>query len=78
MTSPTENAFIESFNGRLRDECLNVHQFLSLDDAKTKIEIWRRDYNDVRPHTSLGYLTPREYVQERQAKTTAEAVLVQV
>jgi len=75
---PTENAFIESFNGRLRDECLNVHQFFSLDDAKTKIETWRRDYNEQRPHGSLGHLTPREYVQKRQATTTAKALLIQV
>jgi putative transposase len=47
-------AFIESFNGRLRDECLHVHQFLSLDDARRKIEAWRRDYNHDRPHSSLG------------------------
>jgi putative transposase len=70
---PAENAFIESFNGRLRDECLNVHQFLSLADAQAKIEAWRRDYNDLRPHSSLGNLTPREYVQARQATGTAEA-----
>lgn len=46
---PTDNAFIESFNGRLRQECLNTHWFLSLDDAKSKIEAWRRDYNERRP-----------------------------
>ena len=70
---PTENAYIESFNGRLRDECLNVHQFLSLDDAKTRIEDWRQDYNSLRPHSSLGHLTPLEYVLKRQATTTAKA-----
>jgi len=58
---PTDNAFVESFNGRLRDECLNTHWFLSLEDARTKIEAWRRDYNESRPHTSLGWLTPIEY-----------------
>ncbi len=58
---PTDNAFIESFNGRLRDECLNAHWFLSLADARTKIEAWRRDYNESRPHTSLGWMTPVEY-----------------
>ena len=63
---PTENAFIESFNGRLRDECLNVHQFVSVDDARTKIEAWRLDYNQRRPHSSLGHLTPDEYVEQRQ------------
>ena len=51
---PTDNAFVESFNGRLRDECLNTHWFLSLEDARAKIEAWRRDYNESRPHTSLG------------------------
>ena len=69
---PLENAFIESFNGRLRDECLNVHQFLSLADARTKIEVWRRNYNDARPHGSLGQLTPREYVTHRQRIRTTE------
>ena len=58
---PTDNAFVESFNGRLRDECLNSHWFLSLADARIKIEAWRRDYNESRPHTALGWLTPAEY-----------------
>ena len=58
---PTDNAFVESFNGRLRDECLNTHWFLSLADARAKIEAWRRDYNESRPHTSLGWKTPNEY-----------------
>ena len=49
---PIENAFIESFNGRLRDECLNVHQFTSIADAQVKIEAWRLDYNERRPHGS--------------------------
>lgn len=58
---PTDNAYIESFNGRLRDECLNTNWFLSLEDARTKIEAWRRDYNEIRPHTSLGWKTPVEF-----------------
>ena len=70
---PVENAFIESFNGRLRDECLNVHQFTSIADAKEKIEAWRLDYNQRRPHSSLGHLTPNEYVQQRQTSRAAEA-----
>ena len=70
---PQENAFIESFNGRLRDECLNVHQFLSLADARQKIETWRRDYNHDRPHSSLGDLTPTEFVTHRQGTRTVEA-----
>ena len=58
---PGDNAYIESFNGRFREECLNTHWFLSLEDAKDKIEAWRQDYNESRPHTSLGYLTPLEF-----------------
>lgn len=63
---PTENGHIESFNSRLRDECLNVMQFMSLEDARAKIEAWRVDYNQHRPHSSLGHLTPSEFVQIRQ------------
>ncbi len=51
---PTQNAFIESFNGKFRDECLNENWFLSLPEAREKIEMWRRDYNQVRPHSALG------------------------
>lgn len=58
---PTDNAFIESFNSRVRQECLNTHWFLSLNDARIKIESWRCDYNTVRPHTAIGNLTPAEY-----------------
>jgi putative transposase len=52
---------VESFNGRLRDECLNANGFLSLADARSKIEAWRRQYNESRPHTALGWLTPQEF-----------------
>ena len=62
---PTDNAYIESFNGRFREECLNTHWFLSLADARDKIELWRRDYNESRPHMSLGYLTPVEFAELR-------------
>ena len=55
---PTDNALVESFNGSLRDECLNVHWFLSLEDAQEKIECWRQEYNQQRPHASFYYLTP--------------------
>jgi putative transposase len=55
---PTDNAFIESFNARIRLECLNQHWFLDLDDARMKIESWRRDYNNVRPHSAIGETTP--------------------
>jgi putative transposase len=69
---PVENAFIESFNGRLRDECLNVHQFASLAEAQHIIEAWRLDYNTRRPHSSLGHLTPNEFVAQCQGEPTAE------
>jgi putative transposase len=60
---PVENAFAESFNGRLRDECLNTNWFLSLKHAREVIEDWRRDYNEVRPHSSLKGKTPKEYAE---------------
>lgn len=58
---PVENAYAESFNGKFRDECLNEHWFLDMQDARTKIEAWRIDYNEVRPHSSLANATPKEY-----------------
>ena len=60
---PTDNAFIESFNGKLRAECLNAHWFMSLDDARSKLEAWRRDYNEVRPHSALGQKAPIELLE---------------
>jgi putative transposase len=73
---PVENAHIESFNGRLRDECLNVQQFFSLSDAKAKIEAWRIDYNQHRPHGSLGHLTPMEFTTQRQEQRAEEVALL--
>jgi putative transposase len=58
---PQQNGFMESFNGKLRDECLNEHVFSSLAEARRLIESWRIDYNEVRPHSSLSYLTPEEF-----------------
>jgi putative transposase len=58
---PTDNAFIEAFNSRFRQECLNEHWFLSLEDATEKIEAWRDHYNEQRPHSSLGYQSPAAY-----------------
>ena len=72
---PTENGHIESFNGRLRDECLNVTQFVSLDDAVGKVESWRIDYNGTRPHSSLGNLTPSEFARKRQEHRASEAAI---
>ena len=67
---PNQNAYVESFNGRLRDECLNEHWFTSLLQARTVIETWRREYNEERPKKALGGLTPAAY-----AKQLAEAQL---
>lgn len=58
---PTQNAYVESFNGTLRNECLNENWFGSVAEARKIIETWRRKYNEVRPHSSLGYLTPEEF-----------------
>jgi putative transposase len=58
---PVQNAFIESFHGRLRDECLNRHWFIGLNDARRTIETWRQDYNRARPHSALGYRSPEEF-----------------
>lgn len=60
---PVQNAFRESFNGRFRDECLNQNLFHHERDAKEKIEMWRQDYNTVRPHSSLNYATPAAFAE---------------
>jgi len=65
---PNQNAYIESFNGRLRDECLNEHWFTSLAHARAVIEAWRRDYNEERPKKSLGGLTPAQYAKRLAIK----------
>ena len=65
---PVDNAYIESFNGSFRDECLNVNWFLSIEDARDKIEAWRRDYNEWRPHSSLDNLSPRQYLEGQPNK----------
>jgi putative transposase len=63
---PVENAFIESFNGKCRDECLNEHLFRSLEQARIETQTWRLDYNRVRPHTALGNLTPEAYANRNR------------
>ena len=62
---PTDNALIEAFRERFRQECLNEHWFLSLEDAGEKIESWRRDYNETRPHSMLGNVPPEEFAARR-------------
>ena len=70
---PTDNAKIESFNGRLRQECLNLHWFLSLDDAKAKIEAWRQYYNETRPHSALQWESPAHFARQALQKASSEA-----
>ena len=60
---PTDNAFIESFNGRVRQECLNKNWFLSLEDARKKVENWRQEYNNERPHSALGQMAPAQFAR---------------
>jgi len=62
--SPWQNGFIESFNARLREECLNREQLWTLTEARVVIEDWRRKYNNIRPHRSLGYITPLEFANK--------------
>jgi len=70
---PVDNAYIESFHSRFRDECLNERWFWDLPDARTQIELWRRDYNEVRPHSSLDQRTPKEFT-EMLAQQEAESI----
>ena len=65
---PIQNAFVESFNGRFRDECLNQYWFTSLADANKIIAAWKVDYNENRPHSSLGNLTPEQFRQQAELK----------
>lgn len=65
----TQNAYIESFNGRLRDECLNDHWFVSLSHAKARIRAWVKEYNEERPKNTLGGLTPAAYARQLAAIT---------
>jgi len=70
---PVENAFIESFNGRFRQECLNVNWFASLADARATIEAWRREYNAQRPHSALGGLSPQEFLRAQTTGSLTES-----
>jgi putative transposase len=66
---PNENAYIESFNGKFRDECLNEHWFITMAQARRVIELWRIEYNTERPHSSIGNITPEEYAENLMAQT---------
>jgi putative transposase len=70
---PVQNAYVESFNGRFRDECLNEHWFPTLEEARALIEAWRVDYNDTRPHSSLANRTPAEFIRHWQDAASEEA-----
>jgi transposase InsO family protein len=69
--SPWEQAYIESFHDKFRDECLNRELFATLAEARVIIESWRREYNQIRPHSALGYLTPDEFGQLNRPATTS-------
>lgn len=73
--TPTDNALVESFNGRLRQECLNEHWFLSLADARRKIDEWRRFYNEDRPHSAIAWKTPAEFAREHGAQANPQEQL---
>ena len=74
---PMQNGHVESFNGKLRDECLNVSWFRNLFDARRQIRNWRKDYNESRPHSSLGYRTPSEFaVLAQNASTVGNTLLM--
>jgi putative transposase len=72
---PTDNGLCESFNGRLRDECLNVNEFVSIEHARHRIEAWRVDYNDHRPHGALGHLTPKQVRNEAPKRPISSSEL---
>ena len=77
--TPTDNAKVESFNGRFRQECLNEHWFLSLDDARSKIADWRRYYNESRPHSALQWATPAEFARRaRESVLTDESTTPEI
>jgi putative transposase len=74
LGKPTQNAHVESFHGRLRKECLAASWFHNLFDARAKIAAWRKEYNEERPHSSLGYLTPKEFATSMRAAESGSAL----
>lgn len=72
---PTQNGRVESFHGRMREECLNLSWFQNLFDARRKIAAWRKEYNEERPHSSLGYKTPNEFAELSRGKDGGKAAL---
>jgi len=72
---PNENAYIESFHGKFRDECLNEHWFITMAQARRVIELWRIEYNTERPHSSIGNITPEEYAEKLMAQIAESTLL---
>jgi hypothetical protein len=72
---PTDNCSVETFNGSLRDDCLNVHWFETIEDAKAIIEAWRRDYNESRPHMALKNVAPEEYARNSGAQNAKKLII---
>ena len=72
---PWQNGLDESFNGKFRDECLNMEWFRSRDEARVIIEAWRKQYNHIRPHSSSNYLTPNEYIKFLSETASQQAIL---
>ncbi len=69
---PTQNANAESLNGRIRDELLNLHSFTNIFDARDAAQTWRHDFNENRPHSALGYQTPKEFVERLEINTPSQ------
>ena len=72
--STQANGYVESFNGKLRDECLNVNWFENLWDVRRKIAAWQKEYNEERPHSALGYQTPAAFAQQRSLASSGSAL----
>ncbi len=75
---PVENAVVESFNGRCRDECLNEHLFVSIEEARATLGTWRIDYNAIRPHSRLGNLTPEAFAEKHRVSYPADSESVRL
>ena len=70
-----ENGYVESFNGKFREECLNQNRFQDISEAKIIVEEWRKDYNNNRSHSTPGYLTPKEYLKRKKEEETEKVYL---
>ena len=71
-----ENGYIESFNGKFREECLNQNRFQNISEAKIIVEEWRKDYNNNRPHSAPGYLSPKEYLKRKKRRRNRKSLFM--